>query len=320
MDDGSSTPINMNANPLTHANSFHEVKARAKPILVQLWYFGVIDRRNASEKIRALSSSFHKLPAHLKRIFPCKDSNSLGVLLFPFPNSNPYEIEELAIQSLTKEELAIQSLTMQSLTKSKEVQLGMYDDIAGQRNSHLLKHLLVKNIPITAPESELLREWVNESVWPCEFPKPNKELEGQVSDQEKELLIQVIPEVIVPQGVNKVFLLPPQECSSVSAIRYKEKWEIFRGGSISTSDPLSHPVIDLVRSISKDRETGYLCTDLYVVLRSEPCLSCAMALTHGRVKKVFILSAGASMDSPFLKHGLHRNPGLNHRMFVFHWG
>lgn len=77
--------------------------------------------------------------------------------------------------------------------------------------------------------------------------------------------------------------------------------------------------------ISSDK--SYLCTDCDVLLRFEPCLMCAMALLHSRVKRVFYYEeeekdsgSGCSIqcknDKPFSKIGLHEIQSLNHHFTV----
>ena len=79
---------------------------------------------------------------------------------------------------------------------------------------------------------------------------------------------------------------------------------------------LGHGILDAVSAVSKSRR-GYLCTGYDAFLYREPCLSCAMALVHGRIKRVFCLQKrkdGAYSGSRF---NYHR--ALNHRYNVYFW-
>ena len=63
----------------------------------------------------------------------------------------------------------------------------------------------------------------------------------------------------------------------------------------------------------------YLCYDCDVVLTHEPCVMCAMALVHSRVRTV----AFREVDSDFGGLGgaisLHQCPSLNHQFRVLRW-
>ncbi|EHY65798.1 tRNA-specific adenosine deaminase 3 [Nematocida ausubeli] len=76
-----------------------------------------------------------------------------------------------------------------------------------------------------------------------------------------------------------------------------------------------HSVIRMVKTISRST-SDYLCTGRTVILSSEPCLVCGMALVHGRVKRVYIAGI-ESPDGPYTKQSIHQNSALNHRIDVY---
>lgn len=84
--------------------------------------------------------------------------------------------------------------------------------------------------------------------------------------------------------------------------------------SADTEPIVGHSVTNCIRSVSQS-EYGYLCTGFTAFLYREPCTSCAMALVHGRIQKVFILHPGN--EFPFSKLKLNYNKDINHRFNVY---
>ncbi|KAG0433308.1 putative inactive tRNA-specific adenosine deaminase-like protein 3 [Dictyocoela muelleri] len=58
--------------------------------------------------------------------------------------------------------------------------------------------------------------------------------------------------------------------------------------AIDTDDILGHAVLKVISEVSKMNIT-YLCTGLDIFMIRECCISCAMALIHGRIARVFFL-------------------------------
>lgn len=62
----------------------------------------------------------------------------------------------------------------------------------------------------------------------------------------------------------------------------------------------------------------YLCTGWDCYLVREPCVMCAMALTHSRVRRVAFSLGDAARGALGGKMSLHGLQSLNHHFQVFH--
>ncbi|CAE7023530.1 adat3 [Symbiodinium natans] len=99
---------------------------------------------------------------------------------------------------------------------------------------------------------------------------------------------------------------------------------------VSEAEPLRHPTMAAIGAVAARakaasdtkrprEEEEYLCYDCEVVLTHEPCVMCAMALVHSRVRVV----AFHRVDSHFGGLGgaisLHQCASLNHQFRVLRW-
>jgi tRNA(adenine34) deaminase len=85
---------------------------------------------------------------------------------------------------------------------------------------------------------------------------------------------------------------------------------------ISSCDPTAHAEIEALRSAARAL-ASYRLTDSVLYVTLEPCLMCAAAIVHARVRRVVFGAwdpragaAGSMLDAFAL-------PGLNHRVDVF---
>lgn len=100
------------------------------------------------------------------------------------------------------------------------------------------------------------------------------------------------------------------------------------------TDPLGHACIVAIDTIAqlhqgksmsdelKFDDRDYLCTGYDCFLSQEPCIACAMALVHSRIKRVFVYRddhsvCGECDDHAYTVHRLHTLKGLNHHYQVF---
>ena len=77
------------------------------------------------------------------------------------------------------------------------------------------------------------------------------------------------------------------------------------------------PKVDYVSQAPDNIQSlPYLCTGLDMVITHEPCILCAMALLHSRIRRVFFLHANKKSGG-FSRYLLHTRKALNHRFSVF---
>ncbi|TIC44253.1 cytidine deaminase-like protein [Wallemia mellicola] len=105
----------------------------------------------------------------------------------------------------------------------------------------------------------------------------------------------------------------------------------------TTGNPLNHAIFNCVRQVGElryraDAETTsnkrtlsissglnacqngaeYLCTSLTLFSTHEPCMMCAMALVHSRVRDIYFLKKSSSSGGCGSVYGVHEMPNLNH--------
>ncbi|KAA3681034.1 tRNA-specific adenosine deaminase 3 [Paragonimus westermani] len=71
------------------------------------------------------------------------------------------------------------------------------------------------------------------------------------------------------------------------------------------------------RSYDKVNATAYLCTGLDAYVSTEPCLMCAMALVHSRIRRVFCCTRLPRAGGFTNNLRIHAEKKLNHRFLVF---
>lgn len=76
-----------------------------------------------------------------------------------------------------------------------------------------------------------------------------------------------------------------------------------------------------VQHISEGEDTNgdnsYICTGFDVYMSHEPCMMCAMALLHSRVRRIFYVCPRTEIGALGSITKLHTLPGINHRYEVF---
>lgn len=160
--------------------------------------------------------------------------------------------------------------------------------------------------PISTPQTRE-QYMAFSAVWPCTFKPlpPPEEVEEAALRRISEILCGVFRE----SGPEPPSSANPHECAEIAVVMDGEQFSVHRSGD---RDVLSrHPALEAIRIQSRDT-AGYLCTGKDILLDAEPCLMCAMALVHGRTRRLFFLPS-RSKDAPITSHHINQLLSLNHR-------
>lgn len=156
--------------------------------------------------------------------------------------------------------------------------------------------------PCTAEQYRMAR-----SIWPCHYYGRVEERVDVVTVDENMLRLINDPKY---RGILET---DEMGCSGICMI--------FDGAELlaceyDTEPVLGHAILAAVSGVSRIKR-GYLCTGFSAFLCTEPCLSCAMALVHGRIKSVFCVKKKS--QGPFSQMRFNYNKSLNHRYNVYFW-
>jgi tRNA(Arg) A34 adenosine deaminase TadA len=124
-----------------------------------------------------------------------------------------------------------------------------------------------------------------------------------------------------------------RRAGSTGAVCVSEDGELCGEGvaAVDSRHPLGHAVMHMLAAVARGQRerkqaASYYCTGLEVFLAHEPCMMCAMALLHSRVKRVCFVRRGHSTGGGGChgsegalesEHQLHLHPNVNHRFDVF---
>ena len=153
-------------------------------------------------------------------------------------------------------------------------------------------------IPYTREQYEIARD-----VWPCSYKK--YKIDKINEKQAKEMINELIKyEKRVKNEICASICIIADGCEILSIEEDRD-------------DLFGHSVLNAVSKVSKMKK-GYLCTGFEAYLLNEPCLSCAMALVHGRIKRVVCKNKGTSYErKPFSMQIFNYNESINHRFDVY---
>ncbi|KAI7688166.1 putative inactive tRNA-specific adenosine deaminase-like protein 3 [Sarcoptes scabiei] len=125
---------------------------------------------------------------------------------------------------------------------------------------------------------------------------------------------------IVAEGISEIDKNPLNHATIIAISKVSEIHKRFK------MNPLEKSIGEQSQESTNDDQiyqNDYLCTDYECFLSQEPCLMCAMALIHSRIRRVFFYSSINSEisiscnDKAYSIHQLHFNSKLNHRHEVW---
>ncbi|ELA41815.1 uncharacterized protein VICG_01167 [Vittaforma corneae ATCC 50505] len=167
--------------------------------------------------------------------------------------------------------------------------------------SEIIHVMVPKFEPITREQYDLAN-----SVWPCYLYNRHKE---KIDEREVNHQADILVDKILEYGLEEIE--DSHYCSGLCLVF--DGCELI-ASNIDQESVIYHGVTDCISRVSRSRR-GYLCTGYTAFLYREPCMSCAMAFVHGRIKSVFVLKR--TNKGSFSKHKLNYNKALNHRFNVY---
>ena len=171
----------------------------------------------------------------------------------------------------------------------KEDVLSVVTPVIGSHVTDMSRDMITS---VTLPASVPLTAAQRDSCpWPVSF-HPNQELESRLngtvfSDTEKDLIYKRMGEVVQQlreSNRNCAMIVDPVRNTNI-AMETEHPFETLRHAAfVAISTVAKTQVKTLKRKLG---EGDYLCRGFDVVMAQEPCVMCAMALVHSRVRRLY---------------------------------
>ncbi len=166
-----------------------------------------------------------------------------------------------------------------------------------------------KRLPSVPVFYKPLLDKYRDTLWPMVIlPSPYKEVEH--AKPEAEAILRCMEQLIAEKN---------SDSAANSCVVYDPAAKVF--GPVVRSEPaktLGHCVMNMTQKYKAESEDDcYNLKGLYVIVKKEPCVMCAMALVHARVERLYFCIE-REKDGGILEHELYsKSPPLNHKYHVF---